>query len=203
MSGVRLNLGRGGRPLSGYVNVDMDSLEVLKARYPGAEFPPDAVVHAYDIFALPYPDDSVDEVRADSLVEHLPFADEPRFFREVRRVLRPGGLFCFSTPDFEHTVRTWLSAKDDWQDFYRNDAEAIAGSHWFGTWSYSTENRWGYLMAMIFGSQNGAGQFHVNAFTVPKIRAILGRLGFAEESIEHYRWKGDRDLMIQVRARKE
>lgn len=199
---IRLNLGCGGRPLPGCINIDMDSLERLKARYPQQEFPPDVRIYNFDILNLPFPDNSVAEVRADSLIEHLSFLEEPKFFYEVKRVLRPGGIFVFSTPDFEEAVRLWLAAKDEWKDFFRNDPEAIASQHWFGQYSYSTESRWGYLMAMIFGSQNGAGQFHKNCYTVQKIRAILRHLGLQEVEISRYRWKGDRDLMIQAKVMK-
>jgi predicted SAM-dependent methyltransferase len=197
---IRLNLGCGGRPLPGYINVDLDDLENLKARYPSEQFSESVEIFHYDIFHLPFPDSSVSEVRTDSLVEHLSFIEEPLFFAEVRRVLAPGGLFDFSTPDFEDAVRLWLAAKDDWKGFYRNDPEAIARNHWFGNYSYSTENRWGYLMAMIFGSQNGSGQFHKNCYTVAKIRGILLHLGLEEIEISKYRWKSDRDLMIRVKA---
>ncbi len=202
-AGIRLNLGCGGRPLPGYINVDMDSVETLKERYPLQDFSEDIEVHNYDIFNLPFPDASVAEIRADSLIEHLSFIDEKRFLLEIKRVLKVGGVFEFSTPDFEDAVRRWLNAKDEWKDFYRNDPEAIAQEHWFGQYSYSTDNRWSYLMAMIFGSQNGEGQFHKNCYTVPKIRAILGYLNFEEIEISRYYWKGDRDLMIFVRAMKK
>jgi len=200
--GIRLNLGCGGSPLEDYVNVDMDSLEALRARYPQQRFADSLIVHDYDIFNLPYADGSVDEVRADSLIEHLPFPDEPRFFREAVRVLKRGGLLRLATPDFEDAVRTWLTAKDEWKEFYRSDDEAIRKQHWFGQYSYSTDNRWGYLCAMLFGSQNGPGQFHTNCYTIPKIRAILKYLGLNEVELSHYRWKGDRDLMIRVVAQK-
>jgi len=199
---IKLNLGCGGRPLCGYLNVDEDGIEELRARYPQQEFPAGVVIYNFDIFNLPFREDSVSEVRADSLIEHLAFAEEAKFFYEVKRVLRPRGLFHFSTPDFEDAVRLWLAAKDEWRDFYRNDPDAIASRHWFGQYSYGTGNRWGYLMAMIFGSQNGPGQFHRNCYTVPKIRAILAKLAFDEVEISHYRWKQDRDLMIEVHARK-
>jgi predicted SAM-dependent methyltransferase len=144
----------------------------------------------------------VTEIRADSLVEHLSFIEEPRLFYEVKRLLKRGGIFQFSTPDFEETVRLWLAAEDAWKEFYRNDPEAIAKQHWFGQYSYGTGNRWGYLMAMIFGSQNGEGQFHKSGYSVAKIQAILRHLDFEELEISRYRWKGDRDLMILVRAAK-
>ena len=197
---IKINLGCGGRPLPGYINIDLDTLDELKARYPSEEVPEGIEVYQYDIFNLPFPDASVAEVRADSLLEHLSFLEEPRLFNEVKRVLRLGGLFEFSVPDFEDTVKLWLNAKDEWKDFFKNDPEAIASQHWFGQYSYSTESRWGYLTASIFGPQNSEGQFHKNCYTVPKIQDILSRLEFKELEISHYRWKGDRNLMILVKA---
>lgn len=200
MNEIKLNLGCGGRPLPEYINVDSDSLEELKTRYPEQTFPEGIEIFDYDIFNLPFPDDSIAEVRADSLVEHLSFIEEPKFFYEVKRVIRPGGIFQFSTPDFEQIAKLWLAANDEWKDFYRNDEEAIKSRHWFGQYSYATDSRWGYLSAMIFGSQNGPGQFHRNCYTVAKIRAILRRLELQEVELSHYRWKEDRDPMIFVKA---
>lgn len=197
---IRLNIGCGGRPLPGYINIDSDDLETLKRRYPQQQFPYDIRIYQYDIFNLPFSDGSVVEIKADSLIEHLSFIEEPKFFYEVKRVLCPGGIFQFSTTNFEEIVKLWLAAADDWEDFFRNDDEAIAHQHWFGQYSYSTKNRWGYLCAMIFGSQNGEGQFHKNCYTVPKIRAILKHLEFREIEISHYQWKNDRDPMIYVRS---
>ena len=200
---IKLNLGCGGRPLSGYINIDLDTLEELKDRYPTENLPQEIEVYPYDIFNLPFSDASVAEVRADSLLEHLSFLEERKIFYEVRRVLRPKGVFEFSVPDFEDTVRLWLNAKDEWKDFFRNDSEAISQKHWFGQYSYSTESRWGYLTASLFGPQNSKGQFHKNCYTIPKIRAILRHLKFEELEISHYLWKGDRNLMISVKAVKE
>jgi SAM-dependent methyltransferase len=50
-----------------------------------------------DVGALPFADESFDLVTANMVVEHL---DAPeKQFREVRRVLRPGGAFLFHTPN--------------------------------------------------------------------------------------------------------
>ena len=200
--GIKLNIGCGGRPLPGYINVDSDDLETLKRRYPNQEFPESVEIYDYDIFHLPYRDGTVDEVRADSLLEHLSFEEEPKFFFEVKRILKKNGLFQFSTTDFEAIVKLWLVAEDNWKEFFRNDDEAIKEDHWFGQYTYEPKNRWGYLSAMIFGTQNGAGQFHKNCYTIPKIKAIMKCLGFIEEEISKFRWKGDRDPMINVVARK-
>lgn len=200
---IKLNLGCAGRLLAGYINIDLDSLEAIKRRYPSENIPEGVEIYQYDIFNLPFADGSVMEVRADSLLEHLSFLEEPKLFYEIKRVLGPNGVFIFSVPDFEDTVKLWLAAKDEWKDFFRNDPEAIAQQHWFGQYSYSTKSRWGYLTASIFGPQNSPGQFHKNCYTVSKIRAILSHLNFKEEEISYYRWKGDRNLMISVKALKQ
>jgi SAM-dependent methyltransferase len=51
---------------------------------------------------LPFPDARFDLVFSDNVLEHL---DEPvPVFREVFRVLRPGGLFLAKTPNRHHYV---------------------------------------------------------------------------------------------------
>lgn len=199
---IKLNIGCGGRPLKEYINIDQDSLDEMKKRYPNQQFDDDLEIYNYDIFNLPFADNSVDAIKADGFIEHLSFNEEKNFFLEVKRVLSQNGLFEFSTPDFEDAIKKWLLAKDDWKDFYRSDDEAINQQHWFGNYSYSTENRWGYLMAMIFGSQNGEGQYHKNAYTEGKIRSMMHYLGFEIIELSRFAWKNDRDLMLKVVARK-
>ena len=36
---IRLNLGCASRPLEGYINIDMDSIEDIKKRYPNLSIP--------------------------------------------------------------------------------------------------------------------------------------------------------------------
>ena len=199
---IRLNIGCGGRPLLEYINIDSDSLEKMKARYPAQNFPEGIQIFNYDIFNLPYADNSVSEIRADSLIEHLSFEEESLFFTEIKRVIKKGGIVNIATTDFEEIAKIWLKAKDEWKEFFRNDPEAIRKEHWFGQYSYSTKNRWGYLSAMIFGSQNGEGQFHKNCYTEGKLRAIMNYMGFINIEISRFRWKGDRDPMLRVIAMK-
>ena len=199
---VKINIGCGGRPLEGYINIDMDSLEKLKKRYPNRLFQEDLKIFKWDIFNVPVEDDSVDEVLCEALIEHLSFQEEPRFFFEVKRVLKPGRIFIFSTIDFEEIVKLWAKAEDDWKDFFRNDEQSIAERHWFGTYTYKMENRWGYIIASIFGSQNGDGQYHKNCYTIKKLQAIMKKLSLEVLSYETFLWKGERDPMIRFRVRK-
>ena len=62
---VKLNIGCGGRPLPGYINIDSDNLLTLQARYPNQTFSSDLEIVNYDIMNLPFDENTVDEVRAD------------------------------------------------------------------------------------------------------------------------------------------
>jgi hypothetical protein len=55
---------------------------------------------------------------------------------------------------------------------------------------------------VIFGSQNGEGQYHKNGYTEQKILNILSHLNFELESLTRERWKGDREFVLSVMARR-
>jgi SAM-dependent methyltransferase len=55
-----------------------------------------------DLLALPVPDDAFDVVCCFETIEHL--SDQDAFVAEIRRVLRPGGLFLVSTPRADSTT---------------------------------------------------------------------------------------------------
>lgn len=86
---TKLNLGCGMRPREGYLNIDREQ---------GAKFD-----IRWDLEATPWPfaeSDSVDEIRAEHILEHL--GQEPRVFCEIisemHRILKPGGLLTVITP---------------------------------------------------------------------------------------------------------
>jgi SAM-dependent methyltransferase len=56
----------------------------------------------YDGKKLPYPDESFDLCVSDYVLEHV--EDPATHFQEVARVLRPGGRYCFRTPNLLHYV---------------------------------------------------------------------------------------------------
>jgi ubiquinone/menaquinone biosynthesis C-methylase UbiE len=55
-----------------------------------------------DIHHLPLPDHSVDRARTDRVLQHA--GDPAKVFAEVRRILRPGGLFGMAEPDWDTLV---------------------------------------------------------------------------------------------------
>lgn len=62
--------------------------------------------------ALPYPDDSVTKIQAQDVLEHLPFENVPFVLDEIYRVLKTGGTFRLSVPDYRSPVQKRRSIYD-------------------------------------------------------------------------------------------
>ena len=89
MSSWKLNLGSGRDIRSGFVNVD-------RARLPGVD-----LVCDFTRFPWPFRDNTIDEVLAIHLVEHLP--DTIRVMEEMYRMTRPGAIVTIEVPHYKHS----------------------------------------------------------------------------------------------------
>jgi SAM-dependent methyltransferase len=89
------------------------------------------------------------------MIEHLSVADLAPALQEWARVLKPGGLLIVSAPDLEVVLEQWLAA--------------------------SEEERWGYGIKMIYGSQEHDGMFHKNGFTPSRLAKVLAPFGLTQE----------------------
>jgi len=90
-----------------------------------------------DAQALPFPDDAFDTVLAPMMLYHVP--DRARAAREMRRVLRPGGVAIATT----NSDRAHLSL--------RHLVESVIGNGW----------RWARVSSDEFSMENGAAQLGV------------------------------------------
>lgn len=88
--GLRLNLGSGGNPIAGFVNVD--------------KFGSPDLACDLEVFPWPWPDDAVDEVVMSHVLEHL--GQTPAAFigvmKELHRVCRDGALVRIRVPHPRH-----------------------------------------------------------------------------------------------------
>lgn len=194
---LKLNVGCGADLHTGYVNIDKHSKELIAERY-GIDLSTfNCDIVNYDIFNLPYENETVDEVMCLGFLEHLSFSDEGKFFKEITRVLKPGGTLLFTVPDFDNLAQQWLDAKDDFKEFYKLGEN----EHWFGNGNRNMSNKWGYLTAFIFGNQYGEGQFHRNAYTIGKIENIMKTLGF-EYKIDTFFFKDTDAKMLKCIGKK-
>lgn len=65
---------------------------------------------------IPLRDASVDKAYALSVIEHIPGDGDTRLMAEIERVLRPGGLFCITTP-FWHDYLEEYRGSVPWAQF--------------------------------------------------------------------------------------
>jgi len=94
---LRLNLGAGGSPLDGYVNVDRNYEERSGSNS-------DGVNRKGEAYPLGYHADCADEVRASHVLEHFSHRDTAKVIAEWVRVLKPGGILKLAVPDLNKVL---------------------------------------------------------------------------------------------------
>jgi SAM-dependent methyltransferase len=179
---IRLHVGCGTVYLDGYVNIDVevpgysflanerpDLLEKNRTtvdRYyrqeesqatleRGPRAPQACVVDRYAaIGALPYPPDSVDEIRSVQVLEHVGMKEAPVVLRHWHALLKPGGFVHVDVPDFEETARQLLAQPDE------------AAKDWY--------------YRLVYGSQKNAYAYHKNGFSPARLEWLLREAGFRE-----------------------
>lgn len=179
---IRLHVGCGTVYLDGYVNIDVpvDGYSFLASERPdlvegnrttvdryykndesratlehGPGRPQACVVDRYAaIDALPYPPNSVDEIRSVQVLEHAGMKDAPRILRHWYEILKPGGVAHVDVPDFEETARQLLAQPDE------------ASKEWY--------------YRLIYGSQKNPYAYHKNGFSPARLEHLLREAGFRE-----------------------
>jgi len=103
---IKLNLGCGPHLLAGWDNYDFEA-------HPG--------VIQCDLSrgVLPYEANTVDFVFSEHFIEHITKAQFTVLLKEVKRVLKPGGVFRVSTPNLKVLAKDYLDGKfDRWKDVW-------------------------------------------------------------------------------------
>ena len=175
---MKLHLGCGLNVKPGYVNID-------------AYVDADGVMSG-NILDLPYENESVREILAEHLVEHLSFVEEKLFFHESLRLLEPGGKLRLEVPDMEWLCQMFLDGEDRFTDFYQVGSE----DHYFGNGRDETQ-RWGIKTTHFWGNQNGTGQFHRNGYTQKKLESIAKLCGFRSITVQKNYNKGAQVLIAE------
>lgn len=141
---MRLELGSGHRPTPGYEHNDLHPFEHIE--------------HVGSPWMLELPDGSVDEVLALGLIEHLTYYQACDTFRNVHRMLKPGGLFLFDVPDYPVWARYYLD------DLERKELPV----------------RTDHIRKTLFGWARWPGDEHKYGWNQRELSARLGICGFGD-----------------------
>jgi len=161
--GKRLNLGSGGKPMEGYVSVDI--------------FESPNVDEVFDMGEIPYQDNTIGKIHSEHALEHVPFAKAERTIREWFRVLQPGAELELYMPDFEKCCEAYLNAP-------LNDSFFMRTRAWFKATIYGIQESQ--------GGEPDEAQIHMCGFSKEEIRIVLERNGFRVDSVENYGGPGQK-----------
>ncbi len=140
----KLEIGCGHRPTEGYIHNDLNAFEGV------------------DIVGSPWeidlPDDSLEEVLALAVIEHLTYAQVRDTFKNVHRMLAPGGAFFFDVPD----VPRWCQYV---VDYFAGRPIPFTIDHVFNT---------------LYGWQRWPGDEHKSGWWKSRLEQELRNCGFSE-----------------------
>ena len=163
---VQINLGSGPVPLEGYINCDLYPSGVI---VPGATDPNKDVDMVFDLSdGLPFDNNSVDEVMAIQVLEHL--SNPIALLEEIYRVLKPSGVIDIAVPDLTVVFEHWVEATNEER------------------WIAIGERKWPPLYAWIWGRGEGANK-HLSGFDRWQLESMLIETGFGDiEVIEPFQY---------------
>lgn len=181
---LRLNLGSGNNHIPGFVSVD--------------KFDKEADVMA-DICYLPYEDNTVEEIVAYQVIEHLPYWQtsllvnsigeqyEPTFFQECYRVLKKGGKMITECPDILAMAQKLIDSAGD----VTYEVMVNLYGEYYRPWDKNRYDDW----------EHQAGSLHINGFTFKRIQAIADYVGFRvrEQTMaeKHKDYKYEANLSVE------
>lgn len=125
---------------------DPPALEAAKRNLKGKKIP----LHFGDLMKkLPFKDNYFDKIVMSEVAEHLP--DDIKCLKEVRRVLKPGGILCLTVPNHKYP---FLWDPINWT------LEHLTGKH------------------IANGFFAGLWNKHIRLYTISQLNRVLSRSGF-------------------------
>jgi len=142
---VRVHLGPGQKAyLDGWINIDANMFTGKCDVWADLRNP------------LPFGDDTVDAVYSHHMIEHLP--DLEGHFREVHRVLAPGGVYRAGGPNGDSAIQKFTEGDNDW----------------FSDWPDAYDSTGGRFVNFVFCRNE-----HLTILTQSFLEEIAGRAGFS------------------------
>jgi len=147
---------------------------------------------------IPGADSSADAVYHSHFLEHLDRAKAPAFLREIRRVLKPGGIQRVVVPDFSVLCRRYLEHldacrldMDKWQAHEGSIAailEHMVREEAFGTSQQGRMRR--AVENLVLGSARRRGETHRWMYDEVSLSVLLQDAGFTDVTVRTYQTSG-------------
>jgi len=175
--GTHLHLGCGPHILAGFINID--------------KYYEDKQVLQYDMYELPFMENTIDTIYSSHALEHLPIRCANAALVNWHRVLRKDGNLFLAVPDLEEIMHILLDP------------------------TVSEDSKWNWYVYTLFGYQVtpglphnpvaglppvDRGQFHTTGFTKTRLTALLESAGFS--IIKLFNYDGWSTPSIWVEAKK-
>lgn len=167
---IWLNVGSGvGLVGSPFINVDnFFSLEDLKkgkgkdnSPYKNARIPKGVKFVQGDMCNLPFKDNYADYIECNDAIEHIGIYSVGKALREFRRVLKPGAKLAITTTNFDELARLWT--KEVTGNLFKTQEDI---------------NKYMTLAQVIYGNQQGPGEYHRVPLNPVFISYLLLTAGF-------------------------
>ncbi len=144
---------------------------------------------------IPFEDSSVDAVYHSHFLEHLDREVVPGFLREVRRVLKPGGVQRIVVPDFERLCRAYLDHLEQCdqspEEAPRHDStiaailEQSVRKEGFGSRDHGPIRR--RLENLVLGDARKRGETHQWMYDRVNLSALLFECDYQAVHLQNYR----------------
>src|SRR5213080_3965436 len=164
--GGRVNIGCGGNPIQGWINLDV-------ASHPGVYF--------WDCRSgLPFSDGAVPAIYSEHFFEHLDLESEARpFLRECLRCLQPGGVLRIVVPDAGAYLRAFSGPWQPLADMRPLDWTANGWRDGRLGWVYQTKMQ---FMNAIFRQRTE----HKYAYDAETLVLVMREAGFMDVVVQEF-----------------
>jgi predicted SAM-dependent methyltransferase len=183
MNGVRVNVGCGSNPTTGWVNLD-------SSRHPG-------VMYWDCTKGLPFNDGTVDAIYSEHFFEHLDYGSEAKqFLRECLRCLKSQGILRIVVPDAGAYLK--LYAKEDWGEMAARRPLLREGDNYrdyFLGSIYKTRMEFINTVFRQFGQ-------HKYAYDAETLILMLQEVGFSNSAKTSYNVSSDPKMALDTPVRK-
>jgi len=170
---LKYNFGSNKKNIEGYINVDaleMEGVDVVQ-----------------DLTKVPYAfarSNSVDEIKAEEFLEHVPFNKAYPMLKEWYRILKPGGILKIQVPDCGKAMEYYVKGQIcECVPHKGVNGRFEANKQCFTCGGNGKINPTRWLLSFT-GAQKHPWDYHLNIFTKDRLENLLKSAGFNDIGFE-------------------